>query len=613
MQTSATRLLENIIREELKFIKEAPATGSYDYFKNNPDALIDPNPQVKDRYAGMDAKRAQDLKYAMMPKGNWYDTPEGIANHILNASAKYRSSKKTLGSVTEWDDYEAHVVDAFSRIPDYSTMSKVNNIIIKKSGKNFVNFLNSFMSGPEFVDKMGGQSIVNSIERIYGDKAYDSVIKYLKKPGNFDFKDYLKSGWETYKKGAEYRMDYGRSSLVELATEWYKKHNTWNSFINAEDGLRDILYSEAGLVGSAMLSVIPLTKIPVAIAFGLLAADDIYRISKGQDIPGVYLELIVDLLGVFVGGTGKLLSKAVMGILKPVLNLLFKYAGKFTGPIVLKLVNMLKKVPKATLKLLDKMLSGLSALFAKINSSLNWITKTLSNLIKEYPLLKAVIQPIIGSISRIAKIVKSATSSVVGGIGWTLNLLLQLVKFVLTPGKQVTKLLEKFGVISPGGTAGKVVQTGVATTAVVMSAPYVMELLNVYEPTQTEIAFVEQIVKTNEVEMSTVTKLQVGDTKQPLKEGDVVYAIKPGVKTIDFYYSEDLDSYDTIDISNVKTMYQTSFTEDPDDMLAQDYGLIALRMNRDPDSTTDMPDYWFDIVWLTEPENVSSATLILPD
>jgi hypothetical protein len=613
MQTSATRLLENIIREELKFIKEAPATGSYDYFKNNPDALIDPNPQVKDRYAGMDAKRAQDLKYAMMPKGNWYDTPEGIANHILNASAKYRSSKKTLGSVTEWDDYEAHVVDAFSRIPDYSTMSKVNNIIIKKSGKNFVNFLNSFMSGPEFVDKMGGQSIVNSIERIYGDKAYDSVIKYLKKPGNFDFKDYLKSGWETYKKGAEYRMDYGRSSLVELATEWYKKQNTWNSFINAEDGLRDILYSEAGLVGSAMLSVIPLTKIPVAIAFGLLAADDIYRISKGQDIPGVYLELIVDLLGVFVGGTGKLLSKAVMGILKPVLNLLFKYAGKFTGPIVLKLVNMLKKVPKATLKLLDKMLSGLSALFAKINSSLNWITKTLSNLIKEYPLLKAVIQPIIGSISRIAKIVKSATSSVVGGIGWTLNLLLQLVKFVLTPGKQVTKLLEKFGVISPGGTAGKVVQTGVATTAVVMSAPYVMELLNVYEPTQTEIAFVEQIVKTNEVEMSTVTKLQVGDTKQPLKEGDVVYAIKPGVKTIDFYYSEDLDSYDTIDISNVKTMYQTSFTEDPDDMLAQDYGLIALRMNRDPDSTTDMPDYWFDIVWLTEPENVSSATLILPD
>ena len=190
MKAAADNILQSIIIDEFKILQEQSSnTGSLDYFKNNPNALTTNNVPVSDTFSDMAAYNKKMALSRYEPKGNWYDTPEGIANHILRASAKYRSSVKTFGAVTEFDDYEADVVDAFSRISNRTIMSKINDIIKKKSGKNFIDFLNGFMSGPEFVDKMGGMSIVDSIQRIYGAAAYTEVIQYLKKPNNFDFKD----------------------------------------------------------------------------------------------------------------------------------------------------------------------------------------------------------------------------------------------------------------------------------------------------------------------------------------------------------------------------------------------------------------------------------------
>jgi len=609
MQRPATSLVKTIILEELKFIIETPTTGSYDYFKNNPGALIDPNAPVSDQFADLAAYNKKMALAKYEPKGNWYDTPEGIANHILRASAKYRASKKTGGSITEWDDYEADVVYAFSRIPDYATMSKVNNIIIKKSGKNFVNFLNGFMSGPEFVDKMGGQSIVDSIQRIYGNSAYESVIKYLKKPSNFEFKDYLKKGWDTYKKGAEYRMDYGRLGVVEYATEWYEKHKTWDSFINSEDGLRDMVYTPAGIVISAVLTAIPYTKIPIATVFALLAADDVYRIYKNRDVPEVYLDLIMDLLGVFVGGLGKTITKGALAALRPVLKLLFPL-GNYTAAIVLKMVNLLKKVSKPVLTLLQKMLTSIETIFSSIKSGLAFIVSKLKTVAKEYPILESFINGLISSTKRVISFFNKMWDT----IKLVLGKLLQLIKFVLTPGQQVSKLLEYFGIIE-GKVAKDVVRTGVGATAVVLTAPEILEavpqIMQIFQPTQTQQYIAEQLSKRGDVVMDGKTLLQRGTSGESLKSGEKIYGLQKTVKSINFYYTTDVTDNRIFEpVANA--LFEVTFSKHADQPYA-DYDLIGLEINKDPNATETMPEWFDDVIWLAYEADLDEASIVLPD
>lgn len=93
-----------------------------------------------------------------------------------------------------------------------------------------------------------------------------------------------------------------------VSTEYYLKHNTWSSFINAPGGLRDMAYSPAGVGITTAASLIPnpWTRVPVAILFGILAVDDITKIIDGDD---VWFDLLFDSIGIAAGaGIGKLLK-----------------------------------------------------------------------------------------------------------------------------------------------------------------------------------------------------------------------------------------------------------------------------------------------------------------
>ena len=478
MQVPAKNLLQNIIIDEFKILQERSSnTGSLDYFKNNPNALTTNNVPVSDTFSDMAAYNKKMALSKYEPKGNWYDTPEGIANHILRASAKYRSSVKTFGAVTEFDDYEADVVDAFSRISNRTTMSKINDIIKKKSGKNFIDFLNGFMSGPEFVDKMGGMSIVDSIQRIYGAAAYTEVIQYLKKPNNFDFKDYIKMTPEILKFHARYSgspLSPGNVLIAaDKATEWYKTHNTWDKFINAEDGLRDMVYSPAGIVISTATSIIPQTKLPTSAIFGLLACDDIYRITKDRDMPMVFGELIIDMIGVFAGGSGKIIAGTTAKIMAPIIELAYKLASKLTPKIILQMMRMLKSVSTEILVAVKLMLEGMVKVFAKIIQSMQTLITQLKNLIKNVPVLKTFVQAIIDSIKRVKieiayeiKQIKQALEYILTAIKWLFN--------KLNVGRDIRYALEEFGIIKVRDVTGKVIQN---TANVALSIAVLNELV----------------------------------------------------------------------------------------------------------------------------------------
>lgn len=95
------------------------------------------------------------------------------------------------------------------------------------------------------------------------------------------------------------------------ANQWISKHDTWDSFINAPGGLRSMVYSPIGIgvTTTAALIPTPWTKIPVAILFGVLAIDDIRRISNGDE--WAKLDLLFDGIGIFTGGGG-------LKVLKPI-------------------------------------------------------------------------------------------------------------------------------------------------------------------------------------------------------------------------------------------------------------------------------------------------------
>jgi len=96
-----------------------------------------------------------------------------------------------------------------------------------------------------------------------------------------------------------------------VSTEYYVEHATWSSFINAPGGLRSMVYSPIGIGATTTLALIPTpwTKVPVAILFGILAIDDISRISEGND--WAWLDLLFDSIGIFSGAGGVKLMKPI--------------------------------------------------------------------------------------------------------------------------------------------------------------------------------------------------------------------------------------------------------------------------------------------------------------
>jgi hypothetical protein len=88
-----------------------------------------------------------------------------------------------------------------------------------------------------------------------------------------------------------------------VSTEYYLKYKSLSAWINAPGGLRDTVYSPAGIGVTTAASLIPSpwTRVPNALLFAILTIDDISRIAQGDN--EAWLEIIWDSLGI-IGGSG---------------------------------------------------------------------------------------------------------------------------------------------------------------------------------------------------------------------------------------------------------------------------------------------------------------------
>lgn len=170
-----------------------------------------------------------------------------------------------------------------------------------------------------------------------------------------------------------------------VSTEYYLTHNTWESFINADGGLRDMVYSPAGIGITTTMSLIPTpwTKIPVAILFGILAVDDVTRIIDGND--EAWFDLLFDVIGVIFGtGAGGALRQALRPIAKRFISfikwiksggILFKISQKMFATLI-QLVEAFSKT-----KLGNFLAGGVKTIDSLWNIIKSGVTKSL-NLFK---------------------------------------------------------------------------------------------------------------------------------------------------------------------------------------------------------------------------------------
>jgi hypothetical protein len=171
-----------------------------------------------------------------------------------------------------------------------------------------------------------------------------------------------------------------------VSTEYYLKYNSLSAWINAPGGLREMIYSPLGIGVTTAASLIPSpwTKIPVATLFGILAIDDITRISQGDS--NAWLDLIGDSLGMAIGGSG---SK-IFAVIKDKFRTLFAWIKN--GGVLVKisqgmfklLFSMVKTIANTPLgKLLAKGEPAVAALQSTIRSVFSKSMSTLKGIMQK--------------------------------------------------------------------------------------------------------------------------------------------------------------------------------------------------------------------------------------
>lgn len=96
-----------------------------------------------------------------------------------------------------------------------------------------------------------------------------------------------------------------------VSTELYLKHKSLSAWINAPGGLREMVYSPAGIGVTTATSLIPSpwTQIPTRILFAVLVIDDISRAAQGNN--EAWLDIIWDSLGIIGGSSLSKIGKSI--------------------------------------------------------------------------------------------------------------------------------------------------------------------------------------------------------------------------------------------------------------------------------------------------------------
>lgn len=238
-------------------------------------------------------------------------------------------------------------------------------------------------------------------------------------------------------------------NAVNAVSMWTYEHNTWDTFINGangkQDGLRAASYTTGGIVATTILALIPQTKPITGIIFGLLAADDAYRIANGKYDIETWVNLIIDLIGVIAGGAGSI----VKGAIRPIAKLLSAIYAGVKGKALLPLIEAVQRIigSFANTKF-GQLLIKLGTGFISFITSL--ISKLCTQFIDALKLVAKKFPKLMSWCNRIITLIKSVTYSFGQFFGSVFKQSLKFIWHIISfPGKTASWIVQKLTPANP--------------------------------------------------------------------------------------------------------------------------------------------------------------------
>lgn len=355
------------------------------------------------------------------------------------------------------DDIDS-TVRAIKRIKDAKQFELVQTELKKlTSGKGIGQYIASFLG-----TKMGGIDLNTAETKEAGRTIRDYLKKIKADPKTIKIIDdqvlgaaIQSSVLDTMHKinpGGVGSMNVSAIQTMNSLTGWIDEHDTWDSFINGTDGLRDMVYYDwRGIMATTIIAAIPQLKVIDIVIFGLFIVDDIKRFSEEGFQWDILLELIFDTIGLFFGAAGGKILQGLKAALNPIakgLTLIFKQlvSGRVTRKIIEQLIKLVMPLADSKIgQMIAKLGGKIGNLVSRVANAVNKALKSLisafieiANKLKGTKFYKKAIA--------IVKMLTAATKWLVGSfidaIKWIFKTIWAVISF---PGKSIARLLEKLG------------------------------------------------------------------------------------------------------------------------------------------------------------------------
>lgn len=359
------------------------------------------------------------------------------------------------------DDIDS-TVRAIKRIKDAKQFELVQTELKKlTSGKGIGQYIASFLG-----TKMGGIDLNTAETKEAGRTIRDYLKKIKADPKTIKIIDdqvlgaaIQSSVLDTMHKinpGGVGSMNVSAIQTMNSLTGWIDEHDTWDSFINGTDGLRDMVYYDwRGIMATTIIAAIPQLKVIDIVIFGVFIVDDIKRFSERGFQWDILLELIFDTLGLFFGAVGGKLLQGLKAALNPIakgLTLIFQklVSGGVTRKIIEQLIKLIMPIIGGLAK--SKIGQLIARFGGKIGNLISRVTNAVTKAIKS--LIRAFIEianklkgtKFYKKAIAIVKMLTAATKWIIGSfidaVKWVFKTIWAVISF---PGKSIARLLEKLG------------------------------------------------------------------------------------------------------------------------------------------------------------------------
>ena len=424
LSLNSRQLLEKLIAEELN---EQPLFGSSWIQQNNPNLPV-------------------DVRLA-----------KTIANQI------YDSKGGDVGTRDSLDD----TLRAIKRIKDAKQFELVQTELRKLTGgrgigKYIASFLGTMIMGVEINTTETleiGRAIVKHLQKIKADPKTIEILNNRISKSSLQ-KSLIDTGW-----GKDTPGVMGVQALNSVNT-WIGDHDTWDSFMNGKDGLRDMVYYDwRGIMITTIIGFTPLKPVDIVI-FALLIMDDIKRFTEQGFNWDILVELIFDIIGIFFGAMGKEVLTGFKVVFNPIAKGLISIFEKIvssgvTRKIIERLIKLIlpyaERLAKSKIgQLIAKAGGKIGNLISRITSG---VTKALKSLISAFLNIANKVKgtKFYKQAMAIVKMLTTATKWIIGSfidaIKWIFKTIWAILSF---PGKSIAWLLEKLG-FKEAAQAGKIV------------------------------------------------------------------------------------------------------------------------------------------------------------